>query len=232
MTDLPKLTAGHTYVDQSGKVYTSVTTIIKQYFAPFDADRVIANMMRSKNWPQSPYYGLSPDQIRQKWKDTAKMGTDLHNDIDIFLRHKRLPSPKPEFLQFLQFYQDHVNKLNIAATELVVADPSVLIAGTLDALFVDNHGHYHLYDWKRVTDLRYENSYSTGSGPFWDLQDCNYVHYSLQLNLYSKLLEVSHNIRVASMNLVLLHPDKDNYQIVPVDNLRGSIDALYKLIKI
>ena len=44
--------------DQQSK-YTSVTTFIHKFFGHFDADLIIANMMKSAQWSKSKYYGLS-----------------------------------------------------------------------------------------------------------------------------------------------------------------------------
>jgi len=46
----------------------SVTTWNHKHFEQFDADKIIQRMMKSKNWPNSKYYGQSPDEIKAGWE--------------------------------------------------------------------------------------------------------------------------------------------------------------------
>ena len=49
----------YTINNDSSKKYTSVTTWNHSHFAHFDADKIIDNMMRSKKWCESKYYGIT-----------------------------------------------------------------------------------------------------------------------------------------------------------------------------
>ena len=49
------------HIDGNSDGYMSVTTFNHSHFDHFDADKIITNMMSSKNWPQSKYYGQTPD---------------------------------------------------------------------------------------------------------------------------------------------------------------------------
>ncbi len=223
------LSGNHEYHDIYGNKYTSVTTVIKKYFEPFNADNVISKMMASNNWPKSIYYGLTAEQIKNQWRSKAELGTKLHSDIELYLKRKILPKNDIEFLYFLEYYRDKLCKYSLVASELIVHDSKRLIAGTLDALFVDNEGNYHLYDWKRVANLKYTNPLGIrGTGPFTNLYDCDYIHYSLQLNLYSELLYNCKNIKISTMTLVLLHPDNNSYVEIKVNNMKPYIDELLK----
>jgi hypothetical protein len=88
-----------TFVEQTHKytidvdpesIYTSVTTWTHSHFGHFNATLIIKNMMKGKNWnPQNKYWGMTAEEIKQKWsKDgqkAARLGTDLHYQIECFM---------------------------------------------------------------------------------------------------------------------------------------------------
>ena len=53
----------HIYTIDGDSDYTSVTKWNHSHFPKFDADLVIGKMMASPRWPQSPYFGMSKDEI-------------------------------------------------------------------------------------------------------------------------------------------------------------------------
>lgn len=76
--------------------YTSVTTWVHSNFPHFDADKVIKNMMKGKNWnEQNKYWGLTMEQIKEQWsqngKNVSSLGTDMHYEIECFMNHPYLP---------------------------------------------------------------------------------------------------------------------------------------------
>lgn len=80
----------YTILTDSHSKYTSVTTWNHTHFPQFDADKVIAKMMRGRNWnPDNKYWGMNPEQIKKMWSDNGKSvsgaGTDLHFDIECFM---------------------------------------------------------------------------------------------------------------------------------------------------
>ncbi len=84
------------YIDGSTEGYTSVTTYVHSHFESFDADRIIANMMKSKNWKSNEkYYGKTPEQIKKEWQDNcdkaAADGTRMHFVIESFYNEKYNP---------------------------------------------------------------------------------------------------------------------------------------------
>lgn len=84
------------YIDGSTEGYTSVTTYVHSHFGSFDADKIISNMMKSKNWTKNEkYYGKTPEQIKQEWKDNcdkaAADGTRMHYVIECFYNDKYNP---------------------------------------------------------------------------------------------------------------------------------------------
>jgi hypothetical protein len=68
----------HIYNIQGEYDYTSMTTFIHSLFNTFDADKIITNMMNSKNWVNSKYYGMTREEIKELW-DKNKREKKLKN---------------------------------------------------------------------------------------------------------------------------------------------------------
>ena len=84
----------------------SVTQFVASFFPAFDPDEAIRRMMASPKWPQSPYFGMEPNQIKAAWKAKAEYGTSVHQEISEHIDGKGTPEqPTVEFTnKFLQFY--------------------------------------------------------------------------------------------------------------------------------
>jgi len=93
-------------------------------------------------------------------------------------------------------------------------------------IYIDNNNKYHIYDWKRTLGIKKTNPFKQGFYPFQDMDDVNFNHYSLQLNMYKYILEKNYNIEIESMNLVCLHPSNDSFIIEPVPNLQYRIQRM------
>lgn len=79
----------HTYtIDGARKGWTSCTGFLHNFFGHFDADAVIAKMMKSPKWYESKYFGMTAEAIKKQWADKGKTaseaGTRMHLDIEHF----------------------------------------------------------------------------------------------------------------------------------------------------
>jgi hypothetical protein len=61
------------------------------------------------------------------------------------------------------------------------------------------------------------------------MEDCNYSHYSLQLNVYRRILQEKYNMKITKLALVVLHPDNpyENYEVIDVPMLDKEIEDLW-----
>jgi hypothetical protein len=229
------------------KPYTSVTTWVHSHFSEFDTDGIIKRMMASRNWKQSPYYGMTADAIKAAWdanRDAAAAaGTAMHYNIEC--HYNGLPIPPDdtealEFRYFLQFYADHAPHLRPYRTEWTVFDEAARISGSIDMVFenLDPHtgepdGTLSIYDWKRCKEIKKvpfgAKDYSH-TPLIAHIPDTNYWHYCLQLNAYKAILERNYGKRVTDLFLVCLHPDNKNgsYQCIRVVDLQSDIAVLFK----
>jgi hypothetical protein len=96
-------------------------------------------------------------------------------------------------------------------------------------------GTIQIYDWKRSKGIEYESFGNKCSITpcLSHLPDTNFNHYSLQLNIYRKILQDKYDKIVTKLCLVILHPDhhENNYEIVEVPFMDTEIEDLFQLRK-
>lgn len=224
----------HIYTINGDSNYTSVTTFNHAQFEQFDTDKIISNMIRSPKWPNSKYYGKTPDQIKQEWADNGKSastsGTRLHFDIECFYNGAPNENDSPEYKHhFLNFAADHKH-LTPFRTEWMIYDEPAKLAGSVDMLFKDpdDPSALLIYDWKRCKEITKTNAFcKTATNPLIEeLPDTNYWHYCLQLNTYKYIIEKNYDRKISGMYLVALHPNNENYQKIKVIDLQSQVKAL------
>lgn len=230
----------HIYTIDGDTGFMSVTTWNHSHFPHFDADAIIEKMMNSRNWPNSKYFGQTPQQIKALWKkngiEASKAGTKMHYDIECFYNDEEVEVDEDcvEFDYFLQFENDIGSKLEPYRTEWMVWDKELRLAGSIDMVFRNEDGTLLIYDWKRCKDIKKENRFQSSITSCIDhLPDTNFWHYSLQLNTYKYMLEKNYGEKVVGMYLVCLHPNNKNnsYIRLKVPHLKKEIASLMKLRK-
>ncbi len=224
----------HSYlVDGTSDGIISVTTLIHHHFPKFDADSVLKKMKNKKE----KYPGMTDTEIKKSWDENGKKasasGTKTHKMIENYynrIENDKEDEKSKEYLHFLKFDKEIREKKGFVPyrTEWSIFDGLIDLAGQLDMLYEKEDGTYALYDWKRVKDIKKENAYENGLGKLKHLPHCNYSHYSLQLNVYKRILETRYEMIVSEMCLVVLHPDNETYILEPVYEMKDEIDYVFK----
>ena len=218
---------------------TSVTTLIHKYFTKFDNDRVITKMMASTKWKDSKYFGMTSEQIKQQWKDksneAAEAGTFMHKSIENYLNNIVVVNDTVEYQMFLHFWanvQQYYLNWEIYRTEWLIYDNSGKVSGSIDCVLRNkiDPKYIMILDWKRSKEIKVSNHFDKGTGPFANLDDCNFVHYSLQLNIYRHILETCYDKKVTYMMLIVMHPDNKDYQCVSIE--RMAIDTIWSALTV
>lgn len=225
---------GHKYIhlENPDLVFTSVTTLIAQYKEKFDAHRVARNVTGN---PNSKYFGMDPVQLAEDWvkngRDAAERGTEMHKYGEALLNGRpdivAPDSPKVKHTQaaVAKLFKDGYK---LATTELLVYSEDVSIAGQSDILlkkrrYGSEEHDYMIYDWKFIADRLEKKSfyhpkrgYKLMTGPFKNLMDCAWIHYSIQLALYQTL--TGDPAKVTEKVLVIVYDDY--YEFVPAYPMR------------
>lgn len=218
----------HYYVVDGDVRCDSVTTVISDYFAKFDADYWAAR----KATPQCPAEMLKA-QWRQKAEAAAALGTEMHRRIeDYYMGNEPDADALADraFRHFLNFAAAH--PLKPFRTEWPLFSKEYRIAGTLDFLHCDN-GVFEIYDWKRSTKVVdafgrpiTANYGRYGRWPLSAVPDTSFHHYALQQSMYRCLLKKFYGIEVAACHLGVFHPDMADFHVVDVPYFENEVLAL------
>ena len=209
----------HIYTIDGEKGYISVTTWNHSHFEQFNSDKIIKKMMSSKKWKDSKYFGMTVNDIKHVWNtnknESAHAGTKLHYDIECFYNNMDVVNDSIEYKYFKQFHADH-NNIVPYRTEWMIYDKKHKFAGSIDMTVLNPDGTFDLYDWKRSKQINKEDNWGKKAKTICiqHLDDCNYIHYCLQLHTYKKILETNYEIKIKNMYLVCLHPNNTNHSYI------------------
>jgi len=229
---------GHVYIVDGDRTFTSVTTIVSTLYEHFDQEKIIKKMrLSNKSFAVGQkYHGMSDEDIRKQWADNCKLacdlGTMMHFNIESFYNKNPFTNPDmPEIGRlFVKYQKEHADARGLVPyrTEMFVFDTDLKIAGSIDMLYQDpdDPDILYIYDWKRVKELKRENRFQSMYPPFQHLADCNYWHYSIQLNIYRYILEKEYKKKIGGMCLVVLHEDNDDYIVAEVPRMENEIENL------
>ena len=229
----------HIYTVQgSSKGIISCTKFLHEFFGHFDAKGTIKKMMASPKWTESKWYkpGITAKEIEEQWnangREASTAGTAMHLAIEQFLNgseHVILPHIKEttEWRYFMNFWKEHGDDLEPYRTEWEVWSEDHKLAGQIDMVYRrKSDGKFLIYDWKRSKEIKTENKFQTGLPPLQHLPDCNYWHYTLQLNVYRWFLENLYGLEIEDMYLLVLHPDNKNYKRVRLNRMDDEVAAM------
>ena len=234
----------HTYFLDGRAVPISVTSVVGRLFSEFDPDEtLVLYYERWKSSGSSKYEDVisssaTDDEakaaIKLQWeaagRQASELGTRIHAAAELALNGgvpsgDAIKDVEREFSAFQSWFSEFAlpNKLTAFRTELAVflasGDGTPLLAGMIDALFVDADGRHWLIDWKR-TKAPFgpsERSYGRkGFGAACKLPETKFLRFSLQLAIYACLLKHTLHIDVGDRRfLVRLHAG--GYEVVQAE---------------
>lgn len=227
----------HRYtVNGTSAGWSSCTGFLHAFFPHFDPDSTIRKMMKSPKWPQSKYYGMTADEIKTQWsnsgKDASEAGTAMHLGIEMFhngAEHLIDSTVKEtaEWRYFQNYWRECGEDLEPYRTEWEVWSEEHKLAGSIDMIYRrKSDGKFVIYDWKRSKDIKTANDFETGYPPLNHLPNCNYWHYTLQLNVYKWFLETFYGLEVVDLYLIILHPDNKNYRRLRLNILEEEVQDM------
>jgi ATP-dependent exoDNAse (exonuclease V) beta subunit len=233
---------GHKYfINGINDGLISVTGFVHQNFEHFDtnsiADKLLKNTKKMCD-PNYKYFGKTKEEMIEEWNENGRiaseLGTALHADIENFYNQIKVENDSLEFQYFRKFVSDFP-ELVPYRTEWMVYDDTINLTGSIDMVFENPDGTLQIYDWKRSKGIEYESFGNKCSITpcLSHLPDTNFNHYSLQLNIYRKILQDKYDKIVTKLCLVILHPDhhEKTYECIDVPIMDTEIDELFTLRK-
>lgn len=191
-----------------GRVLSSVSSVIKKYTAPFDADK-IAGFVAAKR-------GITKEEVLAEWEAKKNAACDRGNEAHAFAETITTSQYDSEFaistnngLQqaILKFWSNIPDYIEPAFHELKMFSEELGIAGTADLILYNNKtGKYIICDYKTNEDLFKNYRKKKLLVPFNDLLDMPYSKYELQLSMYQILFEQC-GFEVESRRIIWLQDD-------------------------
>lgn len=204
----------HKYFDAEGNQYTSVSSVLSRYKEPFDR-AAIAKKVAQRD-------GRTIEDVYAEWDSAAPYGTAVHEQLEhYFLRKDFATDMITPYLADLDKWRSQPAEFY---PETILYLPDFMIAGTADMLVCWPDGdRWSILDWKTNGKI-HKTAYKSKrlKPPLDHLEDCNYVHYSLQLNLYARMLGRKTN----KLTIVHLPRGETRLEIIPCLELQKEVDLI------
>ena len=196
----------------NGQKYTSVTKFIQNFHKPFEQEY----------WSKvkADEAGVPQDWILKEWKeknDRANfVGHQTHLWIENYFNgvNQQIPSDLDivdRINKFNVIYAKKLYKLTPITFELRIFSKKWPLAGTIDSIFLYKDKLFIL-DWKSNSEFRTDEHpkgrYNKLLNPFGDLYQNHLNEYSIQVSLYSLILE-EWGFDIKGSYLVHIGPNSD-----------------------
>lgn len=227
----------HVYAkDETGNaVYLSVTTLIERFF-PFDLKRYIERKAQEEDKTEEEVF----DEYVLMRDEAASKGTELHVQIENFMKGIELDSESVEFKLFLDFYKNEIERSDLVfydAEKMIFSD-KYNVAGTIDCLFKKkNKDEFVMLDWKRSKKLTIDGlpkkfGFGFALSEISHLDNSSYYRYCLQQNIYKHIMENEYSMKVSSMWLIVLHENFPTYYKIKVPELIRETKIILNSVKV
>jgi hypothetical protein len=209
--DLEFVEDSHTYTVK-GKVLPSTSSMIKQYYESFDANKVAFFVARKR--------GIKKEEVLKEWQENNKKATDYGTLVHKYAEDYCLGKACEETPQsVIKFWKELPGYYELLFVELQMYSKEYLYAGTTDFVLLDTRDNSIVIgDYKTNKDLfKYYNNMLK---PFELMQDSSYNKYQIQLSYYQILLEQL-GFKISDRMLVWLKGD--DYEIYHPDDVTNLL---------
>jgi len=209
----------------------SVTQFVSHYIPPFDAEKAAKK--------KAAYAGKTAEQILQEWDakraHACEMGTRVHaNQEAMMLGRQDFQQPADDRERaIMSAGWQAMTDLSAAGWQPLAAEKMVFsmeyrLAGTIDAIFQRGR-EILIVDWKTNEAIHKKNNFGQHFlPPANSLEDCEFNKYTLQLNLYKRILLKDGyllTMQEPQISLMLVHLTPTGYNALPVPDC-GIADRL------
>ena len=235
---------GHYYTINNKRIGISTTGLIHDYSQPFDSYSM-AGLVAEKQ-------GKTRKQVLDEWQKenvlSTTKGSMLHEfaqaqwlhraytldyeNIDPLVDKVRLRKAVEKTLpQVFAFYYESRDILEPIGDEVLIGCEEYDIAGAVDMLFRNKQtGEIVMIDFKTNKEIKRQGFKGAKMQyPLHELDDCNFVHYSLQLGVYKHLIERYTNLKISECYIVYFCETADNYEIIKPLVLDKEVEKILNL---
>jgi hypothetical protein len=225
---------------ETGKKYTSVTTIIGMVEPEFDAEAVSNAIAHQPDSTKNEIYiGMNQTQILDYWQmlnDVAnEYGTYVHETLEKYLLENKWWFPKdPLQKKVIQAYNDlGVDEGIHVWPERIMFSEEYELAGTGDLCIDIDDVFFDIGDWKTNRVFNYYNpyGYETLLKPFDHLQNCQHSIYTIQLSTYAYMYELETGRKCRQIWIGYWDKETETMSKIPIMYLKHEAKQLLELHK-
>lgn len=239
----------HKYTINNETAKYSVSQLIKKYETPFNADDVSIYVAKRDGLSQKDV--LKKWDFEKDY--SCHKGSEFHKIVDNFFSRKSIKIDKDaiEFFfekrkqyktnnciekyynevaklikNFKSFYnwwkEDHI----LIKSEFVIGDKTTLVCGTIDNLSYNKKTkEFVIFDYKTNKQIKKNNPYQKLTGSLSHFEQCEYIKYSLQLSLYSIIMEKVASIQIPNSYIVWMNAP-DDYELIKCLDLKKESNLI------
>jgi ATP-dependent exoDNAse (exonuclease V) beta subunit len=234
----------HSYKINGKLASKSVTQLLKKYETPFNVQET-AKIVAAKQ-------GVLVSDIIHLWDFKREYacfkGTLFHTYVENFLQKKRTPLNKIEIENFIKKYDEYTTTEDLyndvaryisnfhsfyewwkedhvlIRPELVVGDAATGVCGCVDNLSLNfKSGELVIFDYKSNKEIK-TKSKDKLLGLLSHLEANTVVKYSLQMALYSEIIERNSKFKISTNKIVWV--GGSSYELIPCMDLREEARAI------
>ena len=132
--------------------------------------------------------------------------------------------------QAINFYNDYKDMYELVGCEIYLGVPDYDECGATDIVLMNKYsGELLVADFKSNKKIEFESyGHKKMLVPLNKYEDCNFIHYSIQLNAYCYKIEYMTGLKPKEKAIVYFDCTKDNYQIFEPLELREEVIKIYE----
>lgn len=203
--------SNHTYWRGTEQL-CGVTSFISKYKEEFDMDSQ-AERFALKN-------GLDKDTLIKEWTEKGQTardeGTAIHKVFEDYIQHGETRFETGNMKQFIatKFIWDYFKSGRLTPVECEMVVYGEKLASMIDCIARNEKGEHFIFDWKSSKEVS-KNGYGKRMfEPFKEYDDCNFIHYSIQVSIYRQLCR-EYDIKDA----FIVHISSQDYEIIQAKNI-------------
>jgi len=187
----------HTYTDDAGILYESVTTLVKRAFPPFDAQAAAERVAARENrlaldvlaeWKAKGDAAAAAGTLVHAYAESLVLGTpalDIPDNLPPWARQYARHAFKAVDTALCALRDSY----ELLPPEQIVFDPLFEVAGTIDLPARNRKtGALAILDWKTCESITDDAYWHTALPPIAHIRASKLAHYTLQLSIYAWML--------------------------------------------
>jgi hypothetical protein len=231
----------HTYTSiETGKKYTSVTTLIGKYREEFESEKHAARVAKRE--------GLTTQFVLDMWQDmndkANEKGTRIHKIMEQYILEDPhiLPDDRDEeekakyekltellYSTYDRNNAEYIGKYNLKKThaEVVMSDDEFELAGMADIIYECKANSFYIGDFKTNKKFNFNSRYGEFlKSPLDHLQACQFNEYAIQLSTYAFMRERESGQKC---NGIIIHYlEKNGWKPIYINYLKSDVEKMLK----